>query len=464
MKLVFASSETEAAVARVVGIAREAGGRALLVGGTVRDTLLGLPAREIDVEVFGIPPHRLLEILGAHFTLDLVGKAFGVVKLRDHPIDVSIPRRESKRGLGHKGFEIRSDPDLTPEEAALRRDFTINAVAFDPLTGERIDPLGGARDLEARILRHAGPQFAEDPLRVLRAMQLAARFDLAVAKETVALCSTLDLEELPRERIFEEWKKLLLLGKRPSLGLAFLREAAWIRFFPELAALIGCPQDPEWHPEGDVWIHTLHCMDAFAGERIGDALEDLVVGFGVLCHDLGKPSTTVSEGGRIRSPGHEPGGLEPTRRFLARLTDRRDLFEAVLPLVRHHLRPDELYRTEAGDAAVRRLARSAGRIDRLVRVARADRMGRPPLPFDGFPAGTWLLERAEALAVKDAVPRPLVMGRHLIALGLEPGPRFREILDRCYEAQLDGTFDDPDGGVRYVRNLLGLPDGFESER
>ena len=443
------------ALETVVTAVTEAGGRAWVVGGTVRDAWLGLAAKDLDIEVYGIEPSRLIALLEGHFRLDLVGRSFGVIKLRGLPVDVSLPRRESKRGLGHKGFEVHSDPTMSIEEAANRRDFTINALAWDPRSGAVLDPFHGLRDLEAGVLRHVSDRFVEDPLRVLRAMQMAARFDLRVASETVALCRTIDPEGLARERLFDEWSKLLLRGRKPSVGLAFLRDCDWLRHMPELAALDGCPQDPEWHPEGDVWVHTLHVMDAFAGERVGDDWEDLVVGFGCLCHDLGKPATTRHDpDGRIRSPVHEAVGEKPTRSLLARLSHQSRLVEEVVPLVREHLKPFQLYADRAGPAAVRRLARRVGRIDRLIRVARADHRGRPPLPWDGFPAGEWLLARADELALSTRKPTPFVQGRHLIERGMTPGRHFGPILEACFEAQLDGAFDDLESGLAYLDRLL----------
>jgi len=431
---------------------RAAGGRALLVGGCVRDSALGLPAIDLDIEVYGIPPARLTQLLSGRFAVDLVGRAFQVIKIRGAPIDVSIPRSSSRGDTGAEGFETLSDPDLTPAEAAGRRDFTINAIGFDPLTGEVIDPFRGLDDLAARILRHTSEKFAEDPLRVLRGMQLAARFDLDVAAETVALCREIELGSVARERVFEEWKKLVLRGLRPSRGLGLLRACGWIRYFPELEALIGCKQDPEWHPEGDVWVHTLHCMDSFATERSGEEREDLIVGLAVLCHDLGKPATTSQvEGGRITTRRHEPAGEAATRSFLGRMTNERPLIDAVVTLVGAHLAPLQLFQARAGDAAVRRLARRVGRIDRVVRVARADRAGRPPLEIERFEAGDWLLERARALDVEAAAPERIVKGRHLIQLGLSPGPELGSMLEILYAAQLEGEFSTLEGGLEYVR-------------
>jgi tRNA nucleotidyltransferase (CCA-adding enzyme) len=443
------------ALERLCRVIAAAGGRALAVGGCVRDAALGVAAKDFDLEVYGIEPLQLEELLARHFAIDRVGKSFGVLKIKGLPIDVALPRRESKAGLGHRAFEVLSDPRMSTEEAQSRRDFTINAVYLDPITDEVIDHYGGLRDLAARVLRHTSEKFSEDPLRVLRGMQFAARFDLTAAEETIALCRTIQPEGLAAERLWEEWKKLVLSGARPSRGLGFLRDSGWVRYFPELEALIGCAQDPRWHPEGDVWTHTLRCMDAFAAERSGDPWEDLVVGFAVLCHDLGKPATTETEGGRVRSLGHEAAGESPTRSFLERLTNQRELAEQVVPLVVEHLQPALLFKAEAGDAAIRRLARRVGRIDRLVRVARADHLGRDPAGAGGpvFPAGDWLLARAAALDVTDAAPRPIVQGRHLIELGLSPGPHFKALLDACFEAQLAGRIGTVDEGKALAREL-----------
>ena len=311
------------------------GGRLLIVGGTVRDLLVGETPEELDLEVRGLSSNQITSLLPARFRAEEVGKSFGVLKIKGIPVEISLPRTERKNGTGHKGFAVEIDPDLPFEIASERRDFTINALGLDPLNGELLDPHNGQNDLEARILRHVGPAFVEDPLRVLRAMQFIARFDLTPAKETTDLCRCIPIEGLPSERIFEEWKKLILKGRIPSKGLNFLKSSNWLGYFPELESLVGCEQEPEWHPEGDVWTHTLHCMDAFAKDRTGRDWEDLVVGFAVLCHDLGKPSTTVkSEDGRIRSPKHEAKGEEPTHAFLARMTNQADLAEQVVPLVK----------------------------------------------------------------------------------------------------------------------------------
>jgi len=455
LELRFDDLAARSALETLCSSVRTAGGSAKLVGGCVRDALLGLPATDLDVEVYGIEPARLIALLSSQFSVDLVGESFGVVRLRDLPIDVSLPRRESKRGLGHRGFQIESDPQMDPRDAASRRDFTINAIALDLESGTVFDPFDGVADLQNRVLRHTTDKFAEDPLRVLRGMQFAARFELRPAPETIELCRRIEPEGLAPERIFGEWRKLILGGARPSLGLAFLRDCGWVRHFPELEALIGCEQNPRWHPEGDVWTHTLHCMDVFAAERIGIEREDLIVGFGVLCHDFGKPATTVrQEDGRVTAKNHDLIGVDLTRRFLGRMTDEVKLIDEVVPLVACHLAPIKLFGAKAGDAAIRRLARQVERIDRVVRVACADQRGRPPLTVERFEAGDWLLERARALSVENQPPQPLLMGRHLIELGLEPGSAFGEILEACFNRQIEGEFDTLEAGLECARAII----------
>ncbi len=426
-----------------------------MVGGAVRDMLAGgTRVKDVDMEVFGIGPERLQQILGRRFAFDPCGISFGVLKLHHFDIDVSLPRRESKRGMGHKGFLVESDPGLTVAEAALRRDFTVNAIYCDPLSGEVEDPCGGMRDLEAGILRHVSGKFVEDPLRVLRGMQFVARFGLTPAPETVALCRTVEREGLPPERMFDEWAKLLTKGVKIGKGLAFLRDTGWVRYFPELQRLIGCEQDPKWHPEGDVWSHTCMCLDAFARHRTGDRIEDVIVGLAVLCHDFGKPATTRHIGGHVRSLGHDEAGVKPTLSFLKRLTSEERILREVPPLVRCHMQPFALWRAHAGDGAVRRLAMKVVRIDRLLRVARADDEGRPLEKSGGSSCGEdlkWLAAAAERLRIAAAAPKPILMGRDLMALGHRPSPQFGAWLHACFEAQLDGAFADHDGAVAYFK-------------
>jgi tRNA nucleotidyltransferase (CCA-adding enzyme) len=442
-------------IARAV---REAGGRALVVGGWVRDELLGRSSKDLDLEVFGIPTASLLPLLQRFGRVDTVGESFTVYKLGG--MDISLPRRESKIGRGHKGFRVEGDPALSFKDAARRRDFTINAISKDPLTGELIDPFDGRRDLSLRVLRVVDPEtFSDDSLRALRALQFAARFDLTLDPQTKELCRALPLDDLPAERIWGEWEKLLLQAPRPSQGFALALELGIIgRLFPELEAMVGCPQEPEWHPEGDVWVHTLMVVDE-ARTRIDDLDRGRAVAvmLGAVCHDLGKPSTTALVDGRIRSLGHEEAGVAPATAVLDRLNvqtmDGFDVRHTVLGIVAHHLKPGAFHKTadKVGDGAFRRLALKVD-MELLARVAKSDCLGRTGA-FD-CSAMDWFLERARSLGVEHAPPAPLVLGRHLLALGLTPGPRIGEILKQIYERQLDGEVKTLDEGITLARELV----------
>ena len=263
-------SELDPKCVEIARAVRDAGGRALVVGGWVRDHLLGTGSKDVDIEVSGLDVERLESVLAGFGRVHAVGRAFGVFRVGGIDVDFSLPRRDSKHGPGHRGFDVTPDPSLGFAQAARRRDLTVNSIGIDPLTGEVLDPHGGRRDLERRVLRATDPErFPEDPLRGLRVAQLAARLEMAPDEELVALCRALDLGELSGERVFDELAKLLLRAAKPSIGFRFLEDSGQLRFFPELDALRGVPQDPEWHPEGDVWVHTLMVLDAAASLRGG---------------------------------------------------------------------------------------------------------------------------------------------------------------------------------------------------
>jgi len=445
---------------------RAEGGRALLVGGCVRDELMGREAKDWDLEVYGIEPGRLRELLDQFGEVNAVGEAFTVYKLGGH-LDVSVPRHERKSGRGHRGFVIEGDPSMTVEAATERRDFTVNAILKDPLTEELFDPFGGRADIAGRVLRAVSSKtFAEDSLRVLRAAQFAARFEFAVAPETAELCRKIDLLDLPPERIWGEIEKLLLRARRPSIGLGWLHTLGVLdQLFPEIKALIDVPQDPEWHPEGDVFIHTGLTVDQ-ARELIDDLSypKQVTVMLAALCHDFGKPATTAFIDGRTRSREHEEAGVPPTESFLDRLNvhtfDGYDVRAQVVALVRDHLKPGEFYkkRDEIGDGAFRRLARKC-ELDLLYRVAKADSLGRnaewvPREKWYDAAAQDWFIERARELAVESKAPAPLLLGRHLLEMGLEPGPRIGEITRAIYEMQLDGRVSDLDEAKKVATKII----------
>ncbi|HUF46625.1 MAG TPA: hypothetical protein VMM93_02355 [Vicinamibacterales bacterium] len=434
------------------------GGRAVIVGGWVRDALLDRPSKDVDLEVFGIPATSLHALLERFGRVDTVGEAFTVYKVAG--IDVALPRRESKAGRGHKGFVVEGDPSLSFEDAARRRDFTINAISFDPRTGEIIDPFEGRADLEARRLRVVDPRaFGDDSLRVLRALQFTARFELSVDEETRALLRSIPLDDLPAERVWGEVEKLLLVAERPSIGLALALDLGVVhRLWPELEALVGCPQEPEWHPEGDVWVHTLMVVDEARRRLEGlDRGPAAAMMLGALCHDLGKPATTAVIDGRIRSPGHEEGGVAPATSLLDRLNvhtmDGYDVRRAVVGLVAHHLKPSAFRKatTPVGDGAFRRLAQKVD-LELLARFARADCHGRGGT-FD-CSAMDWFIERARTLGVQHEAPKPLLLGRHLLDLGVAPGPRMGEILRAVYERQLDGAITTLEQAIEAAREIL----------
>jgi tRNA nucleotidyltransferase (CCA-adding enzyme) len=439
------------------------GGRAVIVGGSVRDYFLGVEAKDFDIEVFGLEKLEDLEAILAQFgRVALVGKSFGVLKFinQKDTYDFSFPRKEKKIAAGHKGFEVEVDGRFSYEVAARRRDFTINAMGYDIEEKIFLDPFGGREDLEKKILRHIDDKtFVEDPLRIYRGVQFSARFRSTMAKETKALCRRMIeeglLEELPKERIYEELKKLFLKAKKPSIGFELMRELDVLRYFPELKALIGVQQDPKWHPEGDVWQHTMMVIDAMADMARGDEREHLILKYAALCHDFGKPATTEIIEGKIRALGHEEAGVEPTKTFMQRLSNEEDFIAQILPLVKEHLKPSQLFAAKASKAAIRRLATRVN-IENLVYVAKADFLGRTTKDAQSgvYPAGEWLLEMAKNLDVVHHGPKALLQGRDLIALGLTPSPQFKKILDKVYEMQLDGEVKSHQEALKAAKGLI----------
>jgi tRNA nucleotidyltransferase (CCA-adding enzyme) len=437
-----------------------AGGQPLIVGGAVRDILLGHTPKDLDVEVYQLDVERLAAVLAPFGRIDAVGRSFGVLKLRTpagQEFDFALPRRESKVGAGHRGFLATPDPTMTPQEAAARRDFTINAMALAP-TGQVLDFFGGQDDLRAGILRHTTAAFAEDPLRVLRGMQFAARFDLRLAPETAALCRQLlpEAPTLPIERVWAEWWKWATRGARPSAGLRVLEQTGWIGLYPELEVLIGCPQDSEWHPEGSVWRHSLYVCDIAATIAVRDGLEDeqrAALIFAALCHDLGKPATTRHDpDGHIRSPGHDQAGIALTEALLRRIGCPHSIAAQVVPLVREHMVHIGM---ALADRAVRRLALrlAPATIEQWGRLVEADASGRPPLPPSNPTAA--IVEYAQQLSTAAGPPAPVLLGRHLIAAGMmQPGPALGALLKRAYQAQIDGMFATLEQGMAWAAHEL----------
>ena len=441
--------------------------KGIIVGGSVRDHFLELPIKDYDVEVYGLERLEELEtILAQYGSVNLVGKSFGVLKFiyEGEEYDFSFPRTEEKVGVGHRGFEVEVNGALAYAEASKRRDFTLNALGYDIEDDKFLDPFGGLKDIKQKRLRHIDDEtFVEDPLRVYRAVQFSARFGYTLADETFALCQKMVsegmLEELPKERVYLEWQKLLLKSPKPSIGFELMRALGITqRYFPELHALIDVPQSSKWHPEGDVWIHTMMTVDAMVNIcRSGYPHPDnnkqyLKFMIAIICHDLGKAThTTIEEDGHIRAIGHEKAGVEPTKSLLYRLTNEHDFINSILPLVEHHLKPSQFYQGKAQKSAFRRLATKVN-IEELVVVAKADFLGRTTKEsLEGvYYAGEWMLEKAKGLNISKKPLEPLLQGRDLITLGLEPSPKFKEILNIVYEKQLSGEILSRDEAFRFL--------------
>ncbi|MFQ5519586.1 MAG: CCA tRNA nucleotidyltransferase [Mariprofundus sp.] len=433
----------------------EAGGQAWLVGGCVRDLLLGILPKDYDLEVYWLELDTLQQIAGYHGRVEHVGRHFGVLKCWTGglEIDLALPRTERKSGRGHCGFDITSNPHISPETASLRRDFTINAMMYNPLDGSFLDFHDGKNDLENKQLKHVSSAFSQDPLRPLRAMQFAARFDLTLDVNTARLCQSLlaESDSLPPERVWGEWKKWSHAAY-PSAGLRALKASGWLSLYPELATLSDCPQDAHWHPEGDVWTHTLQVCDQAARIAARNKLDHTTsehLLFAALCHDLGKPATTITtESNQIRSPGHSEAGIQPTKTLLKKVGAPAQLFEHIRPLILEHI--THLH-GEPTHRAVRRLAHrlEPANIELWEMLVEADASGRSPAPVSR-PALAWL-QQAETLHSHLNRPGPVLTGRMLIEMGVSPGPAMGELLGKAYEAQLDGEIEDEDSARLWYR-------------
>ncbi len=442
---------------------------AYLVGGFVRDEMLGIASKDADIEVFGMASEELEKQLQTLFDgkVTAVGRSFGVFKAllgNGLDVDVAIPRRESKSGKGHKDFVVEGDPTMTIEEAARRRDFTINAMYRDLATGALIDPFGGAADLTNKILRAVDARtFVEDPLRVYRGVQFAARFGLTVEAETLVLMQEMvrsgALDYLPAERVTGEIRKLLLQADQPSRGFALMRELGIIeKYYPELLVLAETPQEPDWHPEGDVWIHTMMVLDQ--ATKIAKTTnpfltftdeERLQIGLGALCHDLGKPATTAigEKHGvpRIRSLGHEEAGVEPAKILLAKWTFGQSVLEAALTSTREHLKPGMLLmQVENGQTSAEQYVNSARKLLKrihpvssriLLAIAEADHRGRalPGVETEPYLAGEYMTRVILEHRLDEAPTKPLISGSDLLPLGVEPGPAMGVLIKRIEKAR-----------------------------
>ena len=455
------------ATSRVLDAITTAGGHPYLVGGCVRDAVMdpGRIPKDVDIEVFGLDIDHLAGALGTVGCVDEVGRAFSVLKIRvaGEDFDVSLPRRDSKTGAGHTGFDVVADPDCTLAEAAARRDFTLNALMYDPSREEIVDCWGGLADLRAEVLRHTTDAFADDPLRVLRGVQFSARFGFAMHPETAALCRSLagSYAELSTERVWTEWHKIAAKGTHLSAALATLEQTGWERHFPQIGALHGVEQDPAWHPEGDVPTHSGLAADkagelATAAGLTGD--DRAVVVFAALAHDFGKVTHTQHSPGpdgtaRITSRGHDGAGVAPAKAFLASIGTPRSIRDRVLPLIRENMCASSA--ENVSKPGVRRLARrlAPATMAEWALVTAADKGGRGA-GSTGPGTERWM-RLAQDLGTTQAPSSGILRGEHLIAAGMKPGPAFRPIMDASITAQDDGEFEDEAGAIRWLSARLG---------
>ncbi len=425
--------ETAVKLARLV---KDHGGTAYYVGGYVRDRLMGLSSKDIDIEVHGISPDVLEAILDTIGKRMEIGESFGIYGIKGCTIDIAMPRSERPTGNKHTDFEVTVDPFLGCEKAAERRDFTVNALMENILTGEVVDCFGGLSDLERGILRHVSEKtFPEDPLRVLRCAQFASRFGFTVSEETINLCRSIDLSALSKERIEGELKKALLKAEKPSVFFQVLREMGQLSvWFPEIEALIGIPQHQLYHKEGDVWNHTMMVLDEAAKlrERACDKYAFMLT---ALVHDFGKAVSTTEKNGFYHAYGHEAEGLPIIRKFLRRITNEKKLIRYVLSLSELHMKPNALAGADASLKSTNKLFDSAATPDDLILIALADDRGRiTDTPSQS--AENFLYERLSMY--REIMAQPYVTGKDLINAGFTPDESFTELLAYAHKLRLAG--------------------------
>ncbi|MDR3550134.1 MAG: HD domain-containing protein [Candidatus Babeliales bacterium] len=417
------------------------GGQSLLVGGAVRDLLLGIEVKDLDIEIHKVSLADLETILRMHGPISTVGKSFGVLRLHGLDIDWSLPRADSS---GRKP-EVLINPNMSIADACRRRDLTINAMAIDLITLQLFDPFNGQEDLIHNILRTPDPTlFIEDPLRFYRVMQFIGRFDMQPDPQLNNLCKTMDVNTVSRERIEVEFEKLFLKSKQPSLGIRWIHSLERLNtLFPELYALVGVVQEPAWHPEGDVLEHTMQSLDAAAALTSYDNATKLVLMYAALCHDLGKPETTQLKNEKLTSYGHDDAGVPIAKKLLARITHNQGLIDAVCKLVRYHMMPGQFIKSNAKPPAYKRLANKLApecTMQMLADLAYADKHGRNPNSHTPLtmplPDIDEFLKKSEGAQVRYEHEKPILLGRDIADI-IEPGPQMGEFLKRAYEIQIE---------------------------
>ena len=446
-------------------------GRALLVGGAVRDMVMGgtnptalklrrTEATDIDIEVYGLVQEQLESILRQFGPVSVVGKAFGVLRLHGLDVDWSLPRADSP---GRKPTVV-IDPFMSVESAARRRDLTMNAMALDLMTDELIDPCNGRADIKNKILRTPDTRFfVQDPLRFYRVMQFVARFEMWPDDELNSLCADMDITHISRERIEQEFKKMFLLSKRPSRGIRWLHSIGRLHdVLPELAATVGVEQNPQWHPEGDVFEHTMQAVDAAAiiAQKYDNEFNKLILLYAALCHDLGKVTTTTIVNGIIKSIGHERDSKKFARTMMKRITNNADLINAVSSLVLYHMIPLQFTSNKAKLPAYKRLANKLAHnvnMLMLIDLCIADKRGRngeghEPLTSD-FPDVEIFKNKVEQAGVATSAVEPILKGADLLDI-VQPGPQMGRLLTAAYEVQIEQGITDKQVLKEYVIKIM----------
>ena len=413
------------------------GGRAFFVGGYVRDRIRGIDNKDIDIEIHGILPQTLENILDTVGKRKEIGKSFGVYTLQNYNIDIAMPRKETPTGRGHRDFKIDVDPFIGTEKAASRRDFTVNAIMQNVLTGEIVDHFGGLQDISSGVLRHVNNStFNEDPLRVLRGAQFAARFGFEIAPETISLCRDIDVKTLSSERVFDEMKKALLKAQKPSLFFEHLRTMGKLGYwFSELEELINIKQHSVHHKEGDVWTHTMMVLDEAAKKR-EDAQNPLYFMISALVHDLGKITNTEVVKGEYHAYGHENAGVSIAEKFLHRITNENALISYVLNMTKLHMKPNTIAADKSSIKATNKMFDSSKSPRDLILLALCDGLGKiPQKPQEETNA--FLTDRLNIF--EEYMSRPYVTGKDLINAGIKPGKDFAALLTHAHKLRLSGV-------------------------
>ncbi len=442
-------------------------GKAILVGGCVRDSFLKMESKDFDIEVFGIANLYLLKnILSRFGSVSTVGKSFGVIKLKidqyknkvDKPfeVDFSFPRKDFKINAGHKGFETRFDPDMSYAEAASRRDFTINSIGYDLSSNTIIDPFDGQKDIKNKILRHINHSFIEDPLRVLRAMQLSSRLNFRIAPETINLCRKVNISELPKERIFEEFKKLLLKSEKPSTGIKYAYLLGITDMFQSLKDLANIPQSILERSECNLWDHTLMTLDRMSEYKTGNEKKDIILMLAALCHNMGKEMKIEYITEFYKRCGYDKYGLMPVKLFLSKLTNEKYIIKEVLMLIKYSYKPFQLYfntnNQDKYDSILRKLSMKLP-IEDLIKLARASCHGSDMSGSDDETASEieeQITGRMKVLNLTTKSIKPILTGAHLKKTGIKAGPVMGRLLKEAFARQLDGKITTIQEALKWV--------------